>query len=620
MNNQSYTMKQVFARTVYIFFFLLCLMACKKDGNQPDGEDDQKTETPVNGGTIIRYSMITIGVGDITLNKEEYLGKIGDITIPLLKSEDNELTFIPMENIPDGEQELLIPELNNFRIAYTVKDPVLTGSANETIAPLFNTFVNFAEDMADGMTNALLLHNLRHIAEIYENATAEQQRIMAMSYQANKSMFDAVFAELNDIQQSSRVQRQSPVTRIGLSAALARTNHVAGIGRDIKDFVNHGLFNKFARCIIVMGGSAYLSVKTATATAVLAGVTVGASGLVSAALLGLAVVMAIEAIKTLDEIMEGTLTRIWLGFLEFLNLSSNVRQTSGTSLSGGLKASGAGSSGELVLYHDVTEIVPLYVTGSKLQQSDRDNPSAVLQAFFTGFDKLVSMKETINEGLAWCNENVPFANFNLLPIETIPADSEEQEIDTPSDILDHLSFSIDHANLQLVSVSLTEVGELSIKVNIVNSQEESIKSELKYTYKDDFNSFEETVPIEVKVEEEIHFELTGVWQIIHYDDDTRTTTATTQITEIDFQNGGLGYTIRRYNDGWGNVEDPYNLNGRYTDPWDQSFNSSSSILSLVPWYYNVLYRFTYDPQKPNILIGESIGASNNGFDKELVKQ
>jgi len=94
------------------------------------------------------------------------------------------------------------------------------------------------------------------------------------------------------------------------------------------------------------------------------------------------------------------------------------------------------------------------------------------------------------------------------------------------------------------------------------TEEESIKGELKYVYKDDFSSFEETVPIHVKKEEEVHFELKGVWQIIDYEDDTRTTTATMQITDIDFQNGERGYAIRRYNNGWSSVEDPYNPESR----------------------------------------------------------
>lgn len=490
-----------------ICFVILCASACKKDSTTPEKEDDNITVNQ-NGGEIVRFSLVTIDVGDKLLNKEEYKGKIGNVDILLVKSDESELAFIPLENIPEGKQELLIPELNNLRVDYVVKDPVLSQSPQQTIAPFFDKLTRLEIESAD--TAAIyrtIFYNIRHVQEMYQTATTEQQRIMAMMYQANKPMFDAAFEALEDMKQS-RIQRQ-PVSSSAIFMSMSNNSRMpigmselkASRIRSIKETVSTRQFIM----LNVWIHTARLSFKTFAAiwkTPPHWHAFIPAAG---------AVLSIYAGMKTAELSIDVSRHNIQFSFFKSSGSTQKTPQTSNSKITDGLKASSHSAGAEtLFLRHDVTEAFPFYFTGRKLQQSDRNSSTSAVGGFFNVFDTFVGMITGVNEGLSWLNNKVTFANFRLIPVVTIPEHSAVDDLGTPSDILEHLSFSIDHQNLELSGVDLSETGDLLIKAKIVNTDDDNIQGELKFKYKDELNSFEGAVRIEIKKEEE--FDIVGVWR------------------------------------------------------------------------------------------------------------
>ncbi|MFY0673426.1 MAG: hypothetical protein JXQ87_08470 [Bacteroidia bacterium] len=111
------------------------------------------------------------------------------------------------------------------------------------------------------------------------------------------------------------------------------------------------------------------------------------------------------------------------------------------------------------------------------------------------------------------------------------------------------------------------------------------------------------------------FELTGTWYLSWYESDSRI--KLTQKTSLDAQGGALdtvlayGYTNDQ---GW----NPYKTWTHGLNGYTQSYSGGKLRLDHN-YFSNVLLMFVYDPSEPNRLIGESIGASNKGYNLVLSK-
>ncbi len=103
----------------------------------------------------------------------------------------------------------------------------------------------------------------------------------------------------------------------------------------------------------------------------------------------------------------------------------------------------------------------------------------------------------------------------------------------------------------------------------------------------------------------IDFILTGFWRLNTYTNETRTSLAGSEL--INFQDRP-GYGL------------PETYAGDNDFLYVPSFDISNLKLSIKHTYWNIHFYFSYNSSTPNKLIGESIGASNNGLDRELIKQ
>jgi hypothetical protein len=113
----------------------------------------------------------------------------------------------------------------------------------------------------------------------------------------------------------------------------------------------------------------------------------------------------------------------------------------------------------------------------------------------------------------------------------------------------------------------------------------------------------------------IRFVMTGLWHLIHYTNNSRTTIS--QISPIDFDAGStVGYqsSFIAYPSGTVNPITP-------PRKWNQEFRPDINKINLTAPGLNILFQFDCDGS-PNTsqMIGMSIGASNNGYNLGLVKQ
>lgn len=491
---RSKSNKTLLLITVVLGF--LCLFSCKKDSEGP------KKETPVNARDIVRYGFVTVNVGNTVLNKEEYSGKLGSIAITLVKVSDNELGFMPLDNIPDGVHTLSIADLRDVNVTYDIKNPTLTKSADETINTMLSDFV--AHSSEDNSQKMLIEKSLKNLKNIYDKASEKDKRIMAMSYQANKTLFDNLLSSLTQIENQKMVA-EHPDFR---SAAWRPSFNGSIVASDfwqfnkISDAVRgaRSIFTRYNACVFVAGGAAVIAVgvypwgiHTAVALTV---------GIIAYSKIPDAHSAAVDDFSTvaglaLSDKQGKNHTRISPQSTEKSGIE-NAKKSSGT------------STATIKLSHDKYTSLPVQLRARKLEESDVSSPSPVIQTFFKDLKESNDLADKVNKVSKWCNEHIPFCDLPLLQSLGVPKNSSSVVLEkTPVDLLEYLSVSVDHTNVQVVDVLLNEDGDLDIKVKIVDSDVSEIRTSLKYVYKDEFSSFSGSIPIQI----EKQISLIGDWTL-----------------------------------------------------------------------------------------------------------
>lgn len=145
---------------------------------------------------------------------------------------------------------------------------------------------------------------------------------------------------------------------------------------------------------------------------------------------------------------------------------------------------------------------------------------------------------------------------------------------------------------------------------------ESINFNLEVAYRRSIDGKEFTKTIPCVVKPEPLFELTGLWKLTYYEDGTRSTFSQEDLVDFASGAGDPAFTLS-YVDHLGKTHDLSNSRDRW---FIQTFYPETSRLELTHNYWNIRYRFIYDKDNPNVLLGESIGASNKGFNMILTKQ
>jgi len=472
-------------------------MSCDKEDAvdpKPKEPPTEKPDNAANGGDLYRYQMITVNVPSETLTKESYTAKLGDKTITLTRLDEKNLIFIPDENIPFGEQRLVIPELKDFAIKFEIKEQVLVNSPEKTLEPLLNKFQEVID--AGGTPGAeQAIANVKAAKDAFTKANSNQRKIMAQTYMANKVFMD----QLIQSSFSNRVQiaRTSLPTwqNIGQKAAIGGNVHGTLSNQEKID-----LINKHMTAILVMsvsaGGVAF-ALPWGWHTLVFLGAT------------GVAAWCAIDAVVEIAR-LTFYYTAIELGIT---NTNRSQRETLSPGIKGnilGLNTLMASTPGTLDIVTGKDRIFAFNMNTRSPQSGDRTGTSLLMKTLFEKTDELNGYLNKANNAINWVNSNL-YAGFSIFKIPTFPNVGQVGQVPVGTNIFDkELKLSISHPNLKVNKLALSQSGSLLLNVETVNTTESTINAELKYAFKDDFTNFSGSVPIKVQN----NISLVGTWKLV----------------------------------------------------------------------------------------------------------
>ena len=105
---------------------LLVFFSCDKeeDGNSPVNPE---------GGEIYQYQLVEINYTNELPQESEFEATLGEVPVTVNKTNEHTLKFVVPTNMPLGYAELIIPELSNTTVKYTVLAPQLAQTADETM-------------------------------------------------------------------------------------------------------------------------------------------------------------------------------------------------------------------------------------------------------------------------------------------------------------------------------------------------------------------------------------------------------------------------------------------------------------------------------------------------------
>ncbi|MAZ72632.1 MAG: hypothetical protein CMC70_05750 [Flavobacteriaceae bacterium] len=260
----------------------------------------------------------------------------------------------------------------------------------------------------------------------------------------------------------------------------------------------------------------------------------------------------------------------------------------------------------LELFNNETVSFPLETKDRILISSDQNDTNENLVDFFDSFSIFNATIDKLNIAIQFVNDNIWFSNIPLVERDSFPDSASIADVIANQSIFNSTNFTISDSQVNLNSVTFNN-GTISINAGFVNPNfpGEFLDTFLEFTYTDDFNEMEGKFP--VRIYKEVNFEFTGTWHRTHYTDDTRTEIS--QISVIEFGTGGLGQEVL--------VILPNGDSHPADYTWSQSYNSSTSQVSI--FWSNVEYRFDYDSNKPNYMLGQCFDLCNEGYNLDIEK-
>ncbi|HSD13076.1 MAG TPA: hypothetical protein VLB74_00355 [Flavobacterium sp.] len=445
-------MKKHLLKSLFLIIAALAvIVACSKD------EADTSQPIDQNGGEIFRSQVVTVSLGGATLSENEYQGTLGGTPITLMKSEDGKLSFLVPYSSIVGLQDLVIPTLG-ATVHYDVKNTQLTETPEATLAPFFTNLDTFESTLDASAESVAIQNSLNSFNDYYTNASEDEKMEMAVLYKANKVQFDKIL-----------LYDYSDVTGKSITAS------------DITLLAKHSL-----ACIAVVGGSfAVLFGEPATK-----------------ALGAVVAYVAFEKAKQFHEELEERK-------LNTVNLVVN-------SIMGTTDRNGNNSSRTEVLFQsDVMTTLDLETSERSLIASDSNKTQSGVVSFFNDQNRYNYYANKVNVQLQWLNDNNPFFDFDLVPLEQLPASSPAENEVVTQEIFNSLQLSVNDPNLELVSSSLQSDGQLNLKIKIIGTPSSlPVESFLNYSYSDEFSSFSGKFPITVAGTNDVS--LVGNWSIVGY--------------------------------------------------------------------------------------------------------
>lgn len=391
--------------------FLLTLFGCGKDGSSPP-------TTTLNLEVIAyQYQMALLEFSPGSLTDISYAGTINDQHVELTAISDSVLVF-EVGSIDPGIYELVIDELESTHIELTVLATVLEDTPTALIETMLEEIQIIASD--DPEINAAILT----LNEVFNNASKDDQYVMAATYQANKELFDLLLSDLE--------------------ANNGRTSSLT-------------CATDLCRFEIAVYGIAVGSVLVYQANPI--GVAVGLPVL-------------LYSFKKAKKYHQAFLD----AKIKVLDLSINEILTSGR------------TNSVIQLVVDQPYTISISSNKRSVNSSDNTSNNGFISSFFDIRTILISTIESVNSAIEFINENVPFADFELVDKPIVPATSTNATEDISNNNFSHYSFSIPYNGVS-AAVSMHSAGKVNFTVSASNNVDltNPIETELEIKYQDEYN-------------------------------------------------------------------------------------------------------------------------------------
>lgn len=422
---------------------------------QSCSKGDEPTDHPV-GGDAFRMQVMTIDLPNTSLLNNEYHGSMGNTEITLTKGDEHKLLFMVPSGMVLGNQDMVINDLNNMKITYNVKDAVLPDTPDAVVSQFQNNLTTFQATGNISTQKAIDSFN-----QVYSNATDEEKSTMASLYYVNKAVFDDII--LNDY---SNVSGKN-CTFDGMANLLKHKVALLGVAVGV---------------VIVVAPSLTVCEKVAGAALVVLG-----------------------------------MYKSYEFWSEFASCKLNTLQFSIDNILG--KNVNISTNSTISLNNNVARNLTFNSVDRTVIAADNDKDNSGIKLCFTYHNLYNVFAQQTNPVIQWINNNVPLANFDLIPLEIMPTSSTTILNPVNSSKYSHLALSINASNLTLVSSSLSSTGQLNLKVKINGTATTAVNGILNYTFSDEFSTISGSFPIRVNIDSDTVIIGNQTWMLKNLDVD-----------------------------------------------------------------------------------------------------
>lgn len=438
----------------YLFLIViigvLFLNGCSKN-------DDNTVETQtevVLPKEVYRLQIVEAKFSEPLSSQEEYDGNLSGTAIKLVRADDHTLFFYVPGEIAVGQVVLAVPQLN-ISHTFDVKKPILKGSAETVLQPIFEkTMPEYQQISTPEYANYLTTVN-NAFNDYYKTLSQEEKNEMALFYQINETFFADV---LNPDLQEAKGVKQTVIIATKFTLATA----------------------------LFVGGSMTLTLPGTPVEKAIIGIA-SVTAAVKAWDYGKALINQVKVITKVED-----------GF----SMDKPLQKTLGSS--------------NLTFENDKTKGVNLYTKQRNMISGDRATAASGLAKFFGTYEELMNVTKKVNSIVSFINDHVFFVNIPSIPISEIPNSTETETTALTEEAFGYMTFSVADSNVKITE-SKFENGTIRMKMTITNPDAvtgNSIKTQLNYTYKEEFSNVSGSFLITVNLNTDDF--LVGNWKLVDY--------------------------------------------------------------------------------------------------------
>ena len=429
---------------------IMFLNGCSKDD---DNIEQTKTEV-VLPKEVYRLQIVEAKFSEPLSSQEEYDGNLGETPIKLVRADDHTLIFYVQGDITVGEMVLTVPQLDVSH-TFNVKNPTLKGSAETVLQPIFEkTMPEYQQISTPEYANYLTTVNTA-FNDYYKTLSQEEKNNMALFYQVNETFFADV---LNPDLQEAKGVKQTVIIATKFTLATA----------------------------LFVGGSMTLTLPGTPVEKAIIGIA-SVTAAVKAWDYGKALINQVKVITKVED--------------DF-SMDKPLPKTLGSS--------------NLTFENDKTRGVNLYTKQRNMISGDRASAASGLAKFFGTYEELMNVTKKVNSIVSFINDHVFFVNIPSIPISEIPNSTETETTALTEEAFGYMTFSVADSNVKITEKKF-EKGTIRMKMTIINPATvtgNSIKTQLNYTYKEEFSNVIGSFPVEITLDKNPFI---GTWSLIERD-------------------------------------------------------------------------------------------------------